>query len=126
MEREHRVAPRRIQLSRISHTAGSFGGYVEVKSPLNPQFYLALRAGYEIHHRVEDDGGAQNNHLYPERKSYEFALGYHLNHFQTLKFGYEWLKTNGVGGTRDNASACSSSLPCSLFPSPSETNYAFA
>jgi hypothetical protein len=77
-------------------------GYVEVKSTLNPQFYLALRAGYEIHHRVEDAGGAHSDHFYPERKSYEFALGYHLNHFQTLKFGYEWLKTNGVGGTRDN------------------------
>jgi hypothetical protein len=34
--------------------------------------------------------------------AYEFALGYHLSRLQRLKIGYEWLRTQGVSGTRDN------------------------
>jgi hypothetical protein len=79
-----------------------WSGYAEFKATLNPRFYAALRAGYEGHGRVEDSGGTASTSYLPNRQSYEFALGYRLNRIQTLKFGYEWLKTNGVAGTRNN------------------------
>ena len=77
-------------------------GYVEVKAILHPRFYTALRAGYENHGRVEDVKGVTSESFLPNRQSYEFAMGYYLNRFQTLKIGYEWLKTKGVSGTREN------------------------
>jgi hypothetical protein len=77
-------------------------GYLEMKATLNPRFYAAVRSGYETWGRVEDASGIQSNHVNPDRQSHEFALGYHLNHFQTFKVGYERLKTNGLTGTRDN------------------------
>jgi hypothetical protein len=77
-------------------------GYFELKATLNPRFYAAARSGYETWSPVEDTYGNQSNHVNPDRQSHEFALGYHLNHFQTLKLGYEWMKTHGLHGTRDN------------------------
>jgi hypothetical protein len=76
--------------------------YVEFKTILNPRFYTALRAGYQNYGAVEDINHNTADHFLPNRQSYELAVGYHLNHFQTLKVGYEWLKTNGQTGTRDN------------------------
>ena len=77
-------------------------GYAELKSTLTPRFYSAFRAGYQGNSSVEDRDGNTANHFMPNRQSYEFAVGYHLNHFQTLKVGYEWLNTDGQSGTRNN------------------------
>ena len=69
---------------------------------MNPRFYTAFRGGYESHGRVEDDSGDAAEHFLPNRQAWEVALGYRVNHFQTIKVGYEWMKTSGVGGTRHN------------------------
>ena len=87
---------------RFSRPPAISSGYLEVKTTLSPRFYAAVRSGYETWGRVEDTSGVQSNHVNPDRQSHELALGYHLNHFQTLKLGYEWMKTNGLQGTRDN------------------------
>jgi len=77
-------------------------GYAEFKATLNPRIYAAARAGLESHSRVEDNGGIVVDRFLPNRQSYEIAVGYRLNRFQTLKVGYEWLKTDGVSGTQNN------------------------
>jgi hypothetical protein len=51
---------------------------------------------------VKDSFGVETDHFNANKQSYEVAVGYHLNRSQTLKFGYEWLKTNGTSGNRDN------------------------
>ena len=76
--------------------------YVEVKATLNPRLYLAFRGGYEGHGPVQDNGGARSDRFQPDRQSYELVLSYRLNRVQSLKFGYEWLKTTGVSQSRDN------------------------
>jgi hypothetical protein len=92
----------RFHYPRFRTVPAISSGYAELKATLNPRFYTALRIGYETYGRVEDDAGIESGHFFPNRRSHEFAVGYHVNHFQTLKLGYEWLKTNGVSGTRDN------------------------
>jgi len=77
-------------------------GYAELKATLNPRVYAAIRAGMETHSRVEDNNGVQVDRFLPNRQSYEVAAGYRLNRLQTLKIGYEWLKTDGVSGTQNN------------------------
>ncbi|MBI4460364.1 MAG: hypothetical protein HY648_09945, partial [Acidobacteria bacterium] len=77
-------------------------GYLETKAIISPRLYAAVRAGYEDHGRVEDLKGITSESFLPNRQSYEFAVGYYLNRFQTLKVGYEWLKTDGVPGSREN------------------------
>jgi hypothetical protein len=77
-------------------------GFLELKATLNPRFYTAFRGGYESHGGVEDDSGDVAEHFLRNRQAWEVALGYRVNHFQTIKVGYEWMKTSGVAGTRDN------------------------
>lgn len=88
--------PRFLESPAVSNS------YVEVRAILTPRFYTAVRAGYQNYGPVEDIGGGTADHFLPNRQSYELAVGYHVNHFQTLKVGYEWLKTNGQTGTRNN------------------------
>ena len=38
----------------------------------------------------------------PNVAAYEFALGYRPNRVQLVKLGYEWQRTDGVTGTRNN------------------------
>jgi hypothetical protein len=76
--------------------------YAELKGIVNPRFYGAFRAGFENHSRVKDSVGVEANHFLPNRQSYELVAGYHLNRNQTIKLGYEWLKTDGISGIRDN------------------------
>src|SRR5262249_20996931 len=76
--------------------------YVELKTILTPRVYTALRGGYETFSNVEDARNVVSNHFMAQRGSYEAAVGYHINRYQTLKAGYEWFKTNGISGTRDN------------------------
>jgi len=52
--------------------------FLELKGTLNPRFYAAFRGGYE------------------------FAVGYRVNRFQTLKVGYEVFRTTDVPGSQDN------------------------
>jgi hypothetical protein len=77
-------------------------GYLELKTIVTPRLYTAIRAGYENHSRVLDAAGVGKDRFFPNRQSYEFTLGYHLNRSQTIKLGYEWLKTDGVSGARNN------------------------
>lgn len=77
-------------------------GYLEVKSILTPRIYFAVRGSFEAFGRVVDTAGNTADHFLSNRQSYEAAAGYHLNHRQTVKLGYEWLKTNGQSGTRGN------------------------
>jgi hypothetical protein len=51
---------------------------------------------------VKDASGAEAEHFLPNRQAYEFAVGYRVNRFQTLKVGYEVFKTKNVPGSRDN------------------------
>jgi hypothetical protein len=77
-------------------------GYLEVKSTLTPRIYTAVRASSQQFSRVVDNFGGSADHFMPNRLSYEAAAGYHLNHLQTLKVGYVWLKVNGQTGTSGN------------------------
>jgi len=77
-------------------------GFLELKATINPRFYAAFRGSYESNGRVKDASGAEAEHFLPNRQSYEFAVGFRLNRFQTLKTGYEVFRTSGVPGSRDN------------------------
>ena len=77
-------------------------GYVETKAIITPRLYGAMRIGYENHNHVADMTWQSNSPFLPNRQCYEFAVGYRLNRMQLLKVGYEWLKTQGESGTRDN------------------------
>ncbi|MBI1787785.1 MAG: hypothetical protein HYR60_09580 [Acidobacteria bacterium] len=77
-------------------------GYVEVKAVVNPRFFVAARAGFQRHNRVADSQTRSSEAFSPDRQSYELGAGYRLNRQQLLKIGYEWLRTDGVSGTRDN------------------------
>jgi hypothetical protein len=76
--------------------------FLELKATLNPRLYAAFRGGYESNSRVKDDSGAEAEHFLSNRQSYEFAVGYRVNRFQTVKVGYELFKTSNVPGSRDN------------------------
>ena len=91
-----------FQYPRFSEPPAISAGYLEIKSIITPRLYAAVRGGGESFGRVVDSTGSSANHFLPNRQSYEAAVGYHLNHFQTIKLGYEWLKTNGQSGTRNN------------------------
>lgn len=77
-------------------------GYAEVKAVLNPRIYLASRVGYGRHNRVQDLSEKSSEGFAPNLQAYEFAIGYRPNRWQLVKLGYEWLKMDGVSGTRDN------------------------
>ena len=76
--------------------------FLEVKSKLTPRLYAAFRGGYESNGRIEDNAGDVADHFLPNRQSYEFAVGYHVNRLQTLKVGYELFRTNGTTGAHNN------------------------
>jgi hypothetical protein len=76
--------------------------FLELKATLNPRFYAAFRGAYEVNGRVRDNSGEVADHFLPNRQSYELAVGYRVNRFQTLKVGYELFKTDGTPGTRNN------------------------
>jgi hypothetical protein len=76
--------------------------YLELKAAVNPRVYAAFRGGYESNSSVKDDSGTEAEHFLPNRQAYEFAVGYRVNRFQTLKVGYEAFRTSGVPGSRDN------------------------
>jgi hypothetical protein len=77
-------------------------GYVEVKTTLTPRWYVASRIGWYRFGRVADLKGEAAPSFGSGMDAYEVAFGYHLSRHQRLKVGYEWLRTQGVGGTRDN------------------------
>ena len=77
-------------------------GYAEVKAILSPRVYLAGRAGYQRHGRVEDLTERSDRGFAPDRQAYEFAIGYRPNRLQLVKVGYEWTRTNDVRGMLDN------------------------
>jgi hypothetical protein len=77
-------------------------GYAEVKAILTPRIYAAFRGSWQIHNRVEDSKGRSPLPFQPNVAAYEFALGYRPNHWQLVKLGYEWRRTDGVTGTRNN------------------------
>jgi hypothetical protein len=76
--------------------------FLELKATLNPRFYAAFRGAYESNGRVKDNFGGETEHFLPNRQSYEFAVGYRVNRFQTLKVGYEVFRTTDVIGSQDN------------------------
>jgi hypothetical protein len=77
-------------------------GYAETKVILTPRFYAAVRASFLHYNLVLDQHIRSSEPFQPEQQAYEFALGFHVNHFQTLKLGYEWAKTYEISGSRDN------------------------
>ncbi|HEY7679109.1 MAG TPA: hypothetical protein VIC04_01230 [Terriglobia bacterium] len=79
-------------------------GYVEVKANLHPRIYAAFRGNYRRHNYIVDAAGARSEHVFAaNRQAYEFAIGYHVNHFQTVKIGYEWMQA--FEGLRDDVFA---------------------
>ena len=91
-----------ISLSSISGATGRVHRLHRLQDNLDSTDLTALRAGYQDYGSVEDISGNSTDHFHPNLESYELAVGYHLNHSQTLKVGYEWLKTAGQTGTRNN------------------------
>ena len=87
---------------RFSISPAMWLAYAELKAILTPRVYAAFRGGLESHGYVRDLKGVESEGFLPNRQSYELALGYHLNSSHTIKVGYEWLKTEGVAGGRDN------------------------
>ena len=76
--------------------------YTEVKRVLSPRIYVAGRVGWLKYGSVADKHGESSDEFAPTIGSYEFAAGCWLNRRQLLKVGYEWLKIEHQGGTRDN------------------------
>ena len=83
---------------RVSPSVTS--GYVEMKRVISPRLYLAGRAGFLYSGRVVDEDGISVDQFAPYLESYEFAAGFWVSRNQLLKGGYEWLKTQGVSGTK--------------------------
>jgi hypothetical protein len=77
-------------------------GYIELKTILNPRFYAAVRVSSRRHNQPEDLIRKSDRPFQANLQAYEFAVGYHVTHFQTLKVGYEWVRTNGISGNRNN------------------------
>ncbi len=79
-----------------------YSEYIEAKAILSPRFYAAIRTSFQQHNRPEDLQRLSSKPFQPNLQYYEFALGLHLNHFQTLKLGYEWVRAAGIPGNREN------------------------
>ena len=77
-------------------------GYLETKAIITPRFYAAFRASALGYNRVEDLQTRSTTTFQPNQQAYEFAFGIHVNHFQLVKLGYEFLKTSGVAGSGSN------------------------
>jgi hypothetical protein len=65
-------------------------GYAELRRVLTPRWYLAARLSY------------LRSNLAPARQVYESVVGYRLNRFQLLKFGYEMQQGQYIRGTSAN------------------------
>jgi len=61
-----------------------------------------VRVSYQGHNVVQDLQTRSSTTFEPNLQINEFALGFHINHFQLVKLGYEWVRTAGVSGSRDN------------------------
>ena len=85
---------------RVSPLVSS--GYVEAITILTPRLYAAVRASYLGSNHVEDNQTRSASTFQPNQQSYEFAVGFNVNHFQSVKLGYEWLKTAGTSGSGGN------------------------
>ena len=85
---------------RVSPLVSS--GYVEAKTILTPRLYAAVRASYIGYNHVEDNQTRSVTTFQPNQQAYEFAVGFHINHFQSVKLDYQWLKTAGESGSGDN------------------------
>ena len=77
-------------------------GYVEVKATLTPRFYTAFRAAARWHNEPEDAVEKSTGPFQPNLQTYEMAVGFHVDHFQTLKLGYEWMQTKDFFGNHVN------------------------
>jgi hypothetical protein len=76
--------------------------YGEAKRILTPRLYLAGRAGWLKPGGAEDLTGASTSQFAPWIASYEMGGGVWLNRHQLFKASYEWLKIEGLGGTKTN------------------------
>lgn len=77
-------------------------GYVELKATISPRFFAAVRASNLKHNRPEDATTRATHAWHPTLEMYEFGVGFHINHFQTLKTGYVWQRREGWPGTAEN------------------------
>jgi hypothetical protein len=77
-------------------------GYIELKRVITPRFYSAFRANYQANNHPEDLVARSADTFLPNCQAYEVALGFRPDRFVLLKVGYEWLRMEGVPGTRDN------------------------
>lgn len=82
-------------------TAASFG-YVEVKRIMSPRWYAALRTNSQTNNYPVRGNVRSATHTFPNRQSYEFAVGFRPNRFQLLKVGYEWVNVEGGPRNYDN------------------------
>jgi len=64
-------------------------GYVEVKTILNPRWYLAVRGGFVRFNQVEDLHEKGKPNFLPNRQIWEGAIGFRPNRLQLLKVGYQ-------------------------------------
>jgi len=74
------------EVARFVFVSPVRSGYLETKLTITPRLFVAGRVSY----------------LAPSLAATEGAAGYRINRWQLLKVGYEWLKNDGVRGTRDN------------------------
>jgi hypothetical protein len=79
-----------------------YSGFAELKTTLSPRFFSGIRASYLKYNRPEDAQIRSSTPWQPTMQQYEFSLGFHVNHFQTLKIGYELQKTAHISGSRYN------------------------
>jgi len=77
-------------------------GYVDLKVVLTPRLYVAGRPGWLSAGRVLDNKGISAHQFAGSLKSYEIAAGWWLSRNQLLKGSYEWLKIQGLTGSRTN------------------------
>jgi hypothetical protein len=77
-------------------------GYVEAKVVVHPRLYMAARTGYNTLSQFQTRSMTAPASFGPNRQSIELAAGYRLSRSNLLKFGYEWLHTNGSLDANDN------------------------
>jgi hypothetical protein len=84
----------------IANTSSKFG-YVEVKRTLHPRLYLATRLSYNSNSAFPS-ASSPIVFFRASRHTCELVAGFRLNRSQLLKVGYEWMRKDGVSGTREN------------------------
>lgn len=75
--------------------------YGEAKAVLTARAYIAARVGFQRNSHLTDLTERTSETFAPNRQSYELAMGYRPNRWQLLKFGWEWLSTSEISGTRN-------------------------